>query len=110
MTKNITSTRKAGRAQTSTKPKDDNNPSSAEVKKKLKEFRSKVEKLSYENALKELDLILLSLQNETLPVEDLQKFYLKGQVYLEHCERLLNNVEQEIVQLSPEKLEKSISI
>ena len=60
--------------------------------------------LSYEESLKALDLILEDLQNDNVPVEDLQRHYIRGNIYLNHCEKLLNNIEQEIIELKPEDL------
>ena len=70
----------------------------------LKEWRNEASLLSYEESLKELELLLQELQNDTLPVEDLQRHYLRGNIYLNHCESLLQNIEQEVIQLNPEDL------
>ena len=43
--------------------------------------------------------ILLELQKESLPVDKLQKYYLKGSIYLERCEALLSTIEQEVINL-----------
>ena len=68
-------------------------------------WRQEAEELSYEEALVALDLLLAELQNDSVPIEELQRHYLRGQVYLNHCEKLLESVEQAVVQLDPETLE-----
>ena len=76
----------------------------SKVTRILQELRQHVSKLSYEDSLKELDLLLSDLQDENLPVMELQTVHLKAQIYFQHCELLLDNIEQEIVQLEPEEL------
>ena len=39
-------------------------------------------------------------QNDQLLVQDLQISYLKAKFYLEHCQRLLDNVEQEVLEIN----------
>ncbi len=70
-----------------------------EKEKKIKKLSIQISKLSYEDSLKELDLILNQLQNETLLVDELKLSYMKAQLYLEHCEKLLNKIEQEVIQI-----------
>ncbi|KZR68238.1 MULTISPECIES: exodeoxyribonuclease VII small subunit [unclassified Prochlorococcus] len=70
----------------------------------LKEWRQDAKSLSYEESLQALDLLLTQLQNDSVPVEELQRHYLKGKVYLEHCEALLNTVEQSVLQLDASNL------
>ncbi|KZR67886.1 Exodeoxyribonuclease 7 small subunit [Prochlorococcus sp. MIT 1303] len=70
----------------------------------LKEWRQDAKSLSYEESLQALDLLLTQLQNDSVPVEDLQRHYLQGKVYLEHCESLLNTVEQSVLQLDASNL------
>ena len=40
------------------------------------------------------------LQNDSIPVEDLQRSYLRGNLYLDHCENLLKTIEQDVIQLN----------
>ena len=70
----------------------------------VNEWRNEVASLTYDDSLKALDLLLEDLQNDDVPVEDLQKYYIRGNIYLNHCENLLKNVEHEVIQLSPENL------
>ncbi len=69
-----------------------------------KEWKNGLASLSYEDSLKALDTLLEDLQNDTVPVEELQKHYLRANLYLDHCEDLLQNIEQEVIHLKPEDL------
>ena len=71
----------------------------------LNVWREEVNSLSYEESLQALDLLLQQLQNDDIPVEELQKNYLHGKIYLEHCENLLNKIEHTVIQLDPETLQ-----
>ena len=70
----------------------------------IKLWREEVQALSYEESLVALDLLLAELQNDTVPMAELQRHHLHGHVYLDHCEALLNRMEQDVVQLDPETL------
>ncbi len=69
------------------------------IPKRLSELREKTKGLSYESSLNNLDKVLDSLQKEDIPVEELQQQYLVGRLYLEHCEYLLEKVEQSIKEI-----------
>ena len=69
-----------------------------------KESSLQVSKLSYEEALDNLDLILSKLQNETLPVEEMKRSYIEAILYLDHCEKLLKTIEQEVVEIETDDL------
>jgi len=79
---------------------------SSSIKVMTSEMDEKISLLSYEESLKALDELLELLQNDTLPVEDLQRSYLLGSLYLDHCEKLLNNTEQEIIELNKDRLQE----
>ena len=51
-----------------------------------------------------LDLLLAELQNDSVPLADLQQKVLHGEVYLNRCQSLLESVEQSIVNLDPTTL------
>ena len=72
--------------------------------KEIKNWRKEVEQLSYEEALTALDLLLAELQNDAVPMAELQRHYQRGQVYLDHCEQLLQSAEQSVIQLNPQTL------
>ena len=70
----------------------------------IKKWKIKVSNFSYEEALNKLDEILSSLQNESLPIDNIQTNYLKANILLERCEHLLKEVEQEFIEIDPELL------
>ena len=78
---------------------------SKSLKTDLKSWRKDAESLSYEESLTALDLLLEDLQNDAVPLADLQRHYLRGQIYLDRCESLLLTAEQNVVQLDPDTLE-----
>ena len=67
-------------------------------------WRKDAETLSYEEAMQALDLLLAELQNDSVPLADLQQKVLHGEVYLSRCQSLLDSVEQSIVELDPTTL------
>ena len=70
----------------------------------IKAWKKDISGLSYEEASQALDLILAELQNDSVPIADLQNRVLHGEVVLEHCEALLKTVEQAVLQLDPESM------
>ncbi|HGY5534054.1 MAG TPA: exodeoxyribonuclease VII small subunit [Prochlorococcus sp.] len=80
------------------------NTAKATMANMQEQWRQDSESLSYEESLQALDLLLVQLQNENVPVEELQGSYLHGKIYLEHCEALLNSVEQNVLQLDADSL------
>ena len=67
-------------------------------------WRKEAEALNYEEALQALDLLLASLQDEALPLSELQSSYQRAEIYLNQCEQLLSQTEQNILQLNQETL------
>ena len=74
---------------------------------RINDWRKDASGLSYEEALQALDLILAELQDDAVPMADLQRQVLHGQVYLDHCESLLKTMGEAVVQLDPDTLEPS---
>ena len=66
----------------------------------LDQFANQISNLSYEESIKQLDVILNHMQEESLPVEQLKISYYKANKLIEHCETLLENVEQEIIEIN----------
>ena len=66
----------------------------------LEKLRYEISGLSYQESLDKLDFILQKLQHDEVLVEDLQRQYLEGKLYLEHCESLLNKVQQEVIEMN----------
>ncbi len=61
-------------------------------------LKKQIESLSYEESMRQLDELISNLQGENVSVEELQIYYLKGNIYLEHCDSLLKRTEQEILE------------
>ena len=72
----------------------------------MKKLSKEILKLSYEDSLKQLDIILAKLQKDDIFVGDLQKSCYKAKLYLEHCDQLLEHVEQEVIEIDISKLDK----
>ena len=70
-----------------------------EQRDRIEAWRKDAETLSYEEAMQALDLLLAELQNDSVPLADLQQKVLHGEVYLNRCQSLLDSVEQSIVEL-----------
>ncbi len=85
------------------KSKDDKNimeKKEDEMEANRKQLLDSISKLSYADAIAELDRILLKLQDDQIPVEEIQANHLSAKVYLQHCNELLNRVEQEVIYFS----------
>ena len=67
-------------------------------------WRKQAEGLNYEEALQALVLLLTRLQDESLPLSELQSSYQRAEIYLNRCEQLLSETEQNFLQLDPETL------
>ena len=75
-----------------------------EHRDRIDEWRKDAEGLNYEEAMQALDLLLAELQNDSVPLADLQQKVLHGEVYLSRCQSLLDSLEQSIVELDPTTL------
>ena len=75
-----------------------------EHRDRVEAWRKDAEGLSYEEAMQALDLLLAELQNDSVPLADLQQKVLHGEVYLNRCQALLDSVEQSIIELDPTTL------
>jgi len=75
-----------------------------EQRYRIEAWRKDAKTLSYEEAMQALDLLLAELQNDSVPLADLQQKVLHGEVYLNRCQSLLDSVEQSIVELDPTTL------
>ena len=73
----------------------------------IKTWKKEISGLTYEEATQALDLILAELQSDSVPIADLQNRVLHGEVVLDHCEALLQSVEQSVLQLDPDSLIKT---
>ena len=71
-------------------------------------WREDASKLSYEEALQALDVLLGQLQDDSVPLADLQRNHARASIYLDRCDFLLNQVEQSVRQLDPNTMEEEI--
>jgi len=74
------------------------------VKPKAKTNQSPVDKLSYEQALAELETIVASLEANKLPLDKSMALYERGQALTKHCVSLLDKAELRVKQLSGDSL------
>ena len=72
--------------------------------KNIEDFKKGIKKLSYEDSIFELETILTNLQDENISLDKIQINYIKGHLLLQHCEELLDMVEQEINEINPKSL------
>ncbi len=73
-------------------------------KKNIEMLKKNINKLSYEESISELEIILKNVQDENISLNKIQINYIKGHLLLKHCEDLLQIVEQEINEINPEFL------
>ena len=69
-------------------------------------WREDASQLSYEEALQALDVLLSQLQDDSIPLADLQKNHARASIYLDRCDLLLSQVEQSVRQLNPNTMEE----
>ena len=63
-----------------------------------------VEQLSYEQALSELEAIVLNLESDQHTLEEALAIFERGQALAQHCSQLLEHAELKIQELSGEEL------
>ncbi|QNI89972.1 exodeoxyribonuclease VII small subunit [Synechococcus sp. ROS8604] len=71
-------------------------------------WREDASKLSYEEALQALDVLLGQLQDDSIPLAELQRNHARASIYLDRCDLLLSQVEQSVRQLDPNTMEERI--
>ena len=76
----------------------------ATIMKRIESFKIDIKKLSYEESISELEIILTNIQDANISLDKIQDSYIKGHLLLKHCEELLQYVEQEINEINPEFL------
>ena len=70
-------------------------------KKNIEIFKQDINKLSYEESISQLENILTNIQDENISLDQIQSNYVKGHILLQHCDELLQLVEQEINEINP---------
>tara|TARA_Y100001968_G_scaffold169438_1_gene155152 strand:+ start:1226 stop:1540 length:315 start_codon:yes stop_codon:yes gene_type:complete len=78
------------------------------IKKKMIKLEKQIAKLNYEKCFENLEKIVKDLKTDNILLEEIQESYLKGKLYLKHCEELLEIVEQEVIELDIENLTSDI--
>ena len=73
-------------------------------KKNIEILKKDINKLSYEESVSALEIILKNVQDENISLDKIQNNYIKGNLLLKHCEELLQFVEQEINEINSEFL------
>ena len=54
--------------------------------KNLEALKKDIKKLSYEESISELEIILANVQDENISLDKIQINYIKGHLLLKHCE------------------------
>ena len=67
----------------------------------IEDFKKDIKNLSYEDSIFELENILTNVQDENISLDQIKINYIKGNLLLEHCEELLQFLEQEINEINP---------
>ena len=74
------------------------------IENNIKSWEKEIQALSYEESIEILESILTNMQDDKISLNNIQNNYIKGNILLKHCQNLLESVEQEIHQISPENL------
>ena len=74
------------------------------LKNNLNQIRKDIKRLRYDESMAELDILLSKLQHDAVPVEELKDCYLQAKIHIEHCDDLLKNIEQEVIELNTDEL------
>tara|TARA_Y100001968_G_scaffold155123_1_gene141693 strand:+ start:128 stop:409 length:282 start_codon:yes stop_codon:yes gene_type:complete len=72
--------------------------------KSTETFKNDIKKLNYEESISALETILANVQDENISLDQIKINYIKGHLLLNHCEELLQFVEQEINEINPSSL------
>jgi exodeoxyribonuclease VII small subunit len=67
-------------------------------------FHKKIEELSYEEALSELESIVASLEDGNQKLEESMALFERGQLLMKHCAELLEAAELKVRQLVGDEL------
>tara|TARA_B100000214_G_C23865070_1_gene579901 strand:+ start:278 stop:568 length:291 start_codon:yes stop_codon:yes gene_type:complete len=70
--------------------------------KKFASLKKSIKKLTYEESIAELEIILKNVQDENISLDQIQSNYIKGHMLFKHCEEMLQCVEQEINEINPD--------
>tara|TARA_B100000700_G_C14984204_1_gene827950 strand:- start:1458 stop:1679 length:222 start_codon:yes stop_codon:yes gene_type:complete len=65
----------------------------------LSKIKQKIKDITYEESLEALDLLIQKLQDNQIPVSELQDTYLAASLYLSNCENMLKNLENDFEEI-----------
>ncbi len=68
-----------------------------------KKQKNGIDKLSFEEAIKELTNIVSRIEQGQIPLQDSLKQYEKGMVLIKHCRTILQKAEKRIEKISKEE-------
>ena len=69
-----------------------------------------VEKLTYEQALKELEEVITRLEDESPALEEAMTLFERGQALMQRCSSLLDQAELKVKQLTGEEMMGAIGV
>ena len=72
--------------------------------KKEESKETPVDELSYEQAFRELEMIVTALESEGQPLEDALALFERGQNLARYCAQLLDKAELKVTQVSGQEL------
>ena len=80
-------------------------PKKDSIENNIQSWEKEIDALSYEESIEILESILINMQDDNISLDNIQSNYVKGKILLKHCQNLLETVEQEIHEISPESLD-----
>ncbi len=104
MTKKISSKKNCSKDDVDRNPIKGNEKLNNAVKNTYQILKQEIDLLTYEDSIERLDALIVELKKENISIDKLEDYYMKGKIYLQHCESILNDVEQSLIQIDPESL------
>jgi exodeoxyribonuclease VII small subunit len=68
-------------------------------------IKNDISKLTFEQAIKELTVIVGKIEQGKIPLQDSLEQYEKGMALIKHCKEILQKAEKRIEKISEEKTE-----
>tara|TARA_B100000700_G_C14334484_1_gene529745 strand:- start:113 stop:397 length:285 start_codon:yes stop_codon:yes gene_type:complete len=65
----------------------------------ISQLQNEIKSYTYEESLSALNKVLDKFQNENLNLNDLQSYYRKANLYLKHCQLMLDKAELEFKEI-----------
>lgn len=73
-------------------------PKRARTRKPAETWQEELENLSFNEARTALELAMAKLQASDLEVEEMAALYRRAEAYADHCRRVLERVEQDVIE------------